>query len=83
MQALAAEGAQVGAGARHSSDELGAPIERGGVRLVRVDLAEPAGAGQLVAVAGDRIDVLVNNVGAAPPGRADFSVSRTSSGNGR
>lgn len=65
-QALATEGVQVVAGARHSSDELEALIEHGGVRLVRVDLAEAEGARQLVAAAGDRIDVLVNNVGAAP-----------------
>lgn len=66
VRALAAEGALVVAGARHSSDELDALVERGGVRLVRVDLAEAEGAGQLVGAAGDRIDVLVNNVGAAP-----------------
>ncbi|MET8755555.1 SDR family oxidoreductase [Streptomyces sp. NPDC004667] len=72
VRALAAEGAQVVAGARHSSDELDALIERGGVRLVRVDLAEAEGAGRLVAAAGDRIDVLVNNVGAAPARTGGF-----------
>ncbi|KJY25628.1 SDR family NAD(P)-dependent oxidoreductase [Streptomyces katrae] len=65
VRALAGEGALVVAGARHSSAELDALVERGGVRLVRVDLAEAGGARRLVAAAGDRIDVLVNNVGSA------------------
>ncbi|MFF2194264.1 SDR family oxidoreductase [Streptomyces sp. NPDC058157] len=65
VRALAAEGALVVAGARHSSAELDALVELGGVRLVRVDLAEVEGARQLVAAAGDRIDVLVNNLGSA------------------
>jgi NAD(P)-dependent dehydrogenase (short-subunit alcohol dehydrogenase family) len=32
---------------------------------VEVDLAEPDGPAQLVAAAGERLDVLVNNVGVA------------------
>jgi NAD(P)-dependent dehydrogenase (short-subunit alcohol dehydrogenase family) len=36
------------------------------VRVVEVDLAEAGGPATLVAAAGDRIDILVNNVGAAP-----------------
>jgi NAD(P)-dependent dehydrogenase (short-subunit alcohol dehydrogenase family) len=35
--------------------------------VVEVDLSTVDGPAQLVAAAGDRIDVLVNNVGAAPP----------------
>ncbi|MFF3786852.1 SDR family NAD(P)-dependent oxidoreductase [Streptomyces sp. NPDC001933] len=65
VEALAAEGVQVVAGARHSSDELDALVHGGNVRLVQVDLADDEGAGRLVAAAGDRIDVLVNNVGSA------------------
>ena len=34
--------------------------------MVEVDLAAPHGPVRLVAAAGDRIDILVNNVGAAP-----------------
>src|SRR5260370_35026804 len=36
------------------------------VRVVEVDLADPGGPARLVAAAGNRIDILVNNVGAAP-----------------
>jgi len=36
------------------------------VRVVEVDLATPSGPAMLVAAAGQRIDILVNNVGAAP-----------------
>jgi NAD(P)-dependent dehydrogenase (short-subunit alcohol dehydrogenase family) len=36
------------------------------VRAVEVDLAEPDGPARLVTAAGDRIDILVNNVGSAP-----------------
>jgi NAD(P)-dependent dehydrogenase (short-subunit alcohol dehydrogenase family) len=61
VRALAAEGVNVVAGARHSSPEL-AEL---GVRVVEVDLADPAGPDALVAAAGDRVDILVNNVGLA------------------
>jgi NAD(P)-dependent dehydrogenase (short-subunit alcohol dehydrogenase family) len=69
---LVAEGVRVTAGALKSSAELdelaGAPV----VRVVEVDLAEPGGPARLVAAAGDRIDILVNNVGAAPARTGGF-----------
>jgi NAD(P)-dependent dehydrogenase (short-subunit alcohol dehydrogenase family) len=34
--------------------------------VVQADLGEPDGPGRLIAMAGDRLDVLVNNVGSAP-----------------
>jgi NAD(P)-dependent dehydrogenase (short-subunit alcohol dehydrogenase family) len=43
------------------------------VRVVEVDLAEPGGPARLVAAAGDRIDILVNNVGAAPARPGGFA----------
>jgi NAD(P)-dependent dehydrogenase (short-subunit alcohol dehydrogenase family) len=64
VRELAAEGARVVAGARHVQALEG--IE--GVTAVAVDLADPAGPGRLVGHAIDglgRVDVLVNNVGAA------------------
>ena len=67
VQALAAEGAQVVAGARTTTPALDALVDGGGVRAVAVDLADPQGPTALVAEAGDRVDILVNNVGAAPP----------------
>ena len=63
---LVAEGVRVTAGAQKSSAELDELIAAGSVRVVEVDLAEPGGPARLVAAAGDRIDILVNNVGAAP-----------------
>ena len=63
---LVAEGVRVTAGALKSSAELDELAGAGQVRAVEVDLAEPGGPARLVAAAGDRIDILVNNVGAAP-----------------
>jgi NAD(P)-dependent dehydrogenase (short-subunit alcohol dehydrogenase family) len=63
---LVAEGVHVTAGALKSSAELDELAATGAVRVVEVDLAGPAGPPALVAAAGDRIDILVNNVGAAP-----------------
>jgi NAD(P)-dependent dehydrogenase (short-subunit alcohol dehydrogenase family) len=70
---LAAEGVRVTAGARKSSAELDELARAGLVRVVEVDLAEPGGPAALIAAAGDRIDILVNNVGTAParPGGFD------------
>jgi NAD(P)-dependent dehydrogenase (short-subunit alcohol dehydrogenase family) len=64
VRELAAEGAKVVAGARHPQGLEG--IE--GVTPVTVDLADPEGPERLVGHAVDelgRVDVLVNNVGAA------------------
>ena len=64
VRELVAEGAKVVAGARHIHALEGI----GGVTPVTVDLADPNGPERLVAHAVDelgRVDVLVNNVGAA------------------
>src|SRR3954465_6267958 len=64
VQGFVAEGATVVAGSRRITPELG---KLDGVTPVEVDLADPGGPRALTAAAGDRIDVLVNNVGIAPP----------------
>jgi NAD(P)-dependent dehydrogenase (short-subunit alcohol dehydrogenase family) len=67
-RALAAEGAHVVAGARERSEELDALVDDGKADFVAVDLALPAGPATLITAAmsrHQRIDVLVNNVGAA------------------
>jgi NAD(P)-dependent dehydrogenase (short-subunit alcohol dehydrogenase family) len=63
---LAAHGAQVIAGARSSSAEIEALAGDQQVTFAEVDLADPAGPGRLVELAGDQVDILVNNVGGAP-----------------
>jgi NAD(P)-dependent dehydrogenase (short-subunit alcohol dehydrogenase family) len=63
---LVANGARVIAGSLKSSDELDALAKDGLVQALKVDLADPGGSGRLVALAGDRLDILVNNVGGAP-----------------
>ena len=65
VRQLAACGAQVVTGAKHSSPELEELARSGQVSFAEVDLADPAGPAQLVAMAGDRVDILVNNVGLA------------------
>ncbi|MFD8999601.1 SDR family NAD(P)-dependent oxidoreductase [Streptomyces sp. NPDC059582] len=65
-KALVAAGAQVVAVARNSSPGLEVLVQEGGVRRIPLDLSEPDSAERLAAAAGPRIDVLVNNVGAAP-----------------
>jgi NAD(P)-dependent dehydrogenase (short-subunit alcohol dehydrogenase family) len=70
---FAAEGVRVTAGARTSSAELDELAGTGRVRVVEVDLAAPDGPARLVAAAGDRIDILVNNVGAAPARPGGFA----------
>ena len=69
---LADAGAHVIAGALHSSAELAKLTADGAVTAVELDLAEPRGPAQLVALAGDRIDILVNNVGGAPARTGGF-----------
>jgi NAD(P)-dependent dehydrogenase (short-subunit alcohol dehydrogenase family) len=73
-RALVAEGARVIVGSREMSPDLETLTKHGAVRAVMVDLSQPDGAARLVAEAGDRIDILVNNVGSAPP-RLDGFVS--------
>ena len=67
VEALSSEGTHVVAGARHSSPGLDALAETGRVSVVIVDLSEGGGPADLVRAAGDRIDILVNNVGAVNP----------------
>jgi NAD(P)-dependent dehydrogenase (short-subunit alcohol dehydrogenase family) len=66
-RALVSEGAAVVAGARSSTPELDALVEAGSVESIAVDLATPSGPTELAAaaLAHGRIDILVNNVGAA------------------
>ncbi len=66
-QALIAEGVHVVAGARTTSAELDALVSAGSAEFVAVDLGLPAAPADLAAaaLAHGRIDVLVNNVGAA------------------
>src|SRR5580704_2122374 len=71
-RSLAASGAQVIAGARSSPAELDELAQGGQVRVVLADLADPAGPARLVEQAGDRIDILVNNVGGAPARTGGF-----------
>ena len=65
VKGLVAEGVHVVAGARSSSAELDALVSSGDVTMVPVDLSKPDAPAALVAAAGERIDILVNNVGAA------------------
>ncbi|MER8004252.1 MULTISPECIES: oxidoreductase [unclassified Streptomyces] len=72
VEALARAGAHVVAGSRTTSEGLETLVKEGSVTWVPVDLAEPDAAGELVAAAGGRIDVLVNNVGSAPARTGGF-----------
>ncbi|WP_328540886.1 SDR family NAD(P)-dependent oxidoreductase [Streptomyces sp. NBC_00344] len=65
-QALAAAGAHVVAGSRTASEGLEALVADGNASWVPVDLTRPEGPAALIAAAGGRIDILVNNVGSAP-----------------
>jgi NAD(P)-dependent dehydrogenase (short-subunit alcohol dehydrogenase family) len=71
-RSLVAEGARVVAGARRSSPELDELARTGSVQVLEVDLAEGAGPGRLVELAGGRVDILVNNVGSAPARTGGF-----------
>jgi NAD(P)-dependent dehydrogenase (short-subunit alcohol dehydrogenase family) len=77
-EALSAEGVHVVAGARTTSDELHALVRAGSVDFVPADLGSRSAAGALAAaaLARGRIDILVNNVGAAHP-RLDGFLSIT------
>jgi NAD(P)-dependent dehydrogenase (short-subunit alcohol dehydrogenase family) len=70
--ALVGEGVHVIAAARHSSPELDELVEAGSVRVVTLDLGEVDAPARLIAEAGDHIDILVNNVGAALPRLTGF-----------
>ncbi len=72
VRGLAAAGVHVIAGARASSAGLDELVRTGPVDSLTVDLADPAGPGRLASLAGDRIDILVNNVGSAPARTGGF-----------
>jgi NAD(P)-dependent dehydrogenase (short-subunit alcohol dehydrogenase family) len=66
-RSLAGEGVSVVAGALHGSPELDVLVDRYDVEAVMVDLAGREGPAELVMAATarhDRLDILVNNVGA-------------------
>src|SRR5215469_642741 len=66
VRALAGSGVHVVTGAKHSSAAIDKLAESGQVKAITVDLADPSGPRTLTEAAGDRIDILVNNVGSAP-----------------
>jgi NAD(P)-dependent dehydrogenase (short-subunit alcohol dehydrogenase family) len=72
VRGLAAAGARVTVGARTSSAGLDELARTGQVLVVLADMADPAGPASLIGQAGDRIDVLVNNVGSAPARTGGF-----------
>lgn len=72
VAALAQAGATVVAGSRTSTPELDALVKEAAVTWVPVDLGHPEDAEQLVRHAGGRVDILVNNVGAAPARTGGF-----------
>ena len=71
-RALVASGARVVAGSRKSTPELEELAEDGAVLVVEADLGEPGEPARMVALAGDRINILVNNVGAVRPRTGGF-----------
>lgn len=72
VEVLVRDGFTVVGGSRTSSPRLDALVQEGHVRFAAVDLAEPGGAIALAAAAGERVDVLVNNVGAVHPRTEGF-----------
>jgi NAD(P)-dependent dehydrogenase (short-subunit alcohol dehydrogenase family) len=54
-------------GSRSVTDALAELVDRHGVTALALDLTEADAPARLVASAGDRLDILVNNVGGAPP----------------
>ncbi len=72
VNAFVEEGARVVAGSLRVTPELAALQDDGRVRAVAVDLSSPGGPAELIAAAGDTVDVLVNNVGTAPARTGGF-----------
>jgi NAD(P)-dependent dehydrogenase (short-subunit alcohol dehydrogenase family) len=66
VQALVANGARVVAAARTASAELAELAKTGQVQVAEVDMTGASAPARVVDVSGDRIDILVNNVGGAP-----------------
>jgi NAD(P)-dependent dehydrogenase (short-subunit alcohol dehydrogenase family) len=77
------EGARVVTGSRSVTPELAELVDKEAVESITVDLAGADGPAQLIAAAGDRIDILVNNVGGATPGSKAFSRSPMTCGSTR
>lgn len=65
VRAFLNEGASVVTGARSSSPEMEALAGTGQFTFIPVDLSGPDGGQTLITGAGARVDILVNNVGAA------------------
>jgi NAD(P)-dependent dehydrogenase (short-subunit alcohol dehydrogenase family) len=65
VRQLADSGARVVTGAKSSAPEIEALTRDKNVTFAEVDLADPGGPARLVAMAGDQVDILVNNVGIA------------------
>jgi NAD(P)-dependent dehydrogenase (short-subunit alcohol dehydrogenase family) len=73
VQALVAEGAHVVAAARKPGAALDELAAAGKVTPVALDLTDPDAPDRLVEAAGDRLDILVNNVGGAPARPGGFA----------
>src|SRR3954454_13068816 len=67
VRCLLAEGARVTAGSRKVTPELEQLARDHPLKTLAVDLSTPDGPAQLIEVAGPHVDILVNNVGIAPP----------------
>ncbi len=65
VRRLAASGAHVITGAQSRSPDIDSLTRDKQVIFAEVDLTDPGGPAQLVAMAGERLDILVNNVGSA------------------
>jgi NAD(P)-dependent dehydrogenase (short-subunit alcohol dehydrogenase family) len=72
VRALAASDVRVIAGSLKTSGELDELARDGQVRVAELDLSQPDAPGRLTALAGDQIDILVNNVGRAPARTGGF-----------
>jgi NAD(P)-dependent dehydrogenase (short-subunit alcohol dehydrogenase family) len=72
-RALLAEGANVIGVARKATDETDALGADSRFRFFAADLSDAAQIERLRAEVGDRVDVLVNNVGSAPPRPGGFA----------
>jgi NAD(P)-dependent dehydrogenase (short-subunit alcohol dehydrogenase family) len=72
VRGLVGAGAHVVTGAQRSSADLDELARTGDVEFRQVDLARPDGPAALIEAAGDRIDILVNNVGGAPARTGGF-----------
>ncbi|MEU3795540.1 SDR family NAD(P)-dependent oxidoreductase [Streptomyces fructofermentans] len=78
VEGLAREGVKVVAGSRNTSPELDALAASHDVTVVAVDLSTPDGPESLIRQAVERhgrLDILVNNVGAAEPRTSFLEVS--------